>query len=66
LTAGVMIGLALVPAAAIMGIALVEWNMPLLTQGGTRLLTEVALVCGASFIVFMWKRIFIHKRKMLF
>jgi hypothetical protein len=66
LTAGVMIGLALVPAAAMMGIALVDWNMTLLTQGGTRLLIEIALVCGASFLVFMWKRIFIHKRKMLF
>jgi hypothetical protein len=66
LTAGVMIGLALVPAAAMMGIALVEWNMTLLTQGGRRLLIEIALVCGASFLVFMWKRIFIHKRKMLF
>lgn len=57
LTGGVMIALSLVPAAALigMGIAGADWNLA--AAGLRRWAIEVALVLGASLIVFGWLRL---------
>lgn len=65
LTAGVMVALALVPAAAMVGMGAAEADVNLLTQGVLRWLVEGALVALFAMAVFGWKRAFVHKRKSL-
>lgn len=60
LTAGVMIVLALVPSAAITAIGLVQLDFGLAAQGAARWALEVALVAGASAVVFFVKRATVH------
>jgi hypothetical protein len=65
LTAGVMVALALVPSAAIAGLALSAGDLAAAGQGGLRWLVEVGLVLAASLLVFAWKRASVQKRAML-
>lgn len=64
LTAGVMIALALIPAAANVGIGLASWNTGLIASGLMRLVIEVLLVAVISLIVFFIKWKLVEKRKM--
>lgn len=63
LTAGVMIALALVPAAALAGLALAAGETELFRLGLLRWTTEVVLVLLASTPVFVWKRFAVLRRK---
>lgn len=65
LTAGVMIALALIPAAAATGLSLaaMEWDSAL--RAAVRWLAEVAIVFLTSAAVFLYKRAFVHRRAML-
>ena len=56
LTAGVMIGLALVPTAALAGMALTQADWALVGQAGLRFLVEAGLVLVTALIVFAGKR----------
>ncbi|HEV2295435.1 MAG TPA: DUF389 domain-containing protein [Tepidisphaeraceae bacterium] len=64
LTTGVMIALALVPAATIIGMSLAWARFDLAAQGAFRWLIEVALVVVLSALVLLWKRLRGHKRTM--
>jgi hypothetical protein len=57
LTAGVMIALALVPSAALVGMALADGNPGVAARAGLRLLIEVGLVALLSMLVLYWKRL---------
>lgn len=65
LTSGVMIGLALVPGAAIVGVGLAVQEWGLLWLGLRRWLMEAGLVALCSLVVFLWKRVHVHKRDMV-
>ncbi|WP_119154483.1 DUF389 domain-containing protein [Caldimonas tepidiphila] len=62
LTAGVMIALALVPAAAMVSLGLVLGDPYLSAQGAKRWLLDALLVILTSGLVFGWKRWRIHRR----
>ena len=62
LTAGVMIALALVPSAAIVGMSLTEADFETARQAAARLLIDIALVLSCSLLVFLWKRLHIQRR----
>lgn len=64
LTAGVMIALALVPAASIFGMGLVEGDIIVAGKAGMRLGIEMSIVALFSALVFFWKRSTTHRRKM--
>lgn len=64
LTAGVMVALALVPAATVFGLGIATADMSLANAGLSRLGIETLLVTVASLIVFAWKFKVIEKRKM--
>lgn len=61
-TSGVMIGLALVPTAAIVAMGLIERNYPLAGKAFLRFALDVALVFIFSFLVFIWVKRFHHRR----
>lgn len=61
-TSGVMIGLALVPTAAIAAMALVELNFALALKALLRFALDVALVFVCSLAMFAWARRYYHKR----
>jgi hypothetical protein len=63
LTAGVMIALALIPAATMLGIGLATMDMNLITTGSTRLVIELLMVGVLSILVFAAKRGWIEKRR---
>jgi uncharacterized membrane protein len=65
LTAGVMVGLALVPGAAITGLAAASGDIHLAGRGATRWLVEVAIVLIASLLVLSWKQARLHRRPSL-
>ncbi len=65
LTAGVMVLMALVPSAAIVGIGLATGQLGLARQGFFLWLADVGLVIGGSLLVFIWKRLQVHQRKSL-
>jgi hypothetical protein len=54
LTAGVLITLALIPSAALIGMMLVMWDLPLLGGAALRWLIDAALVAITAFPVFVW------------
>jgi hypothetical protein len=56
LTAGVMIALALIPTAALMGIALVTGAAGVLRDAALRWALEVLIVFGMGLLVLLWKR----------
>ncbi len=65
LTAGVMIGLSLVPAmsVAVMGVVLGEWAVS--GQALMRWLIDLVLVVVMSLLVFAWKRRSVQRRRMM-
>jgi uncharacterized membrane protein len=65
LTAGVMIALALVPAATITSMALVMGDLGLSGQGLLRWVIEVGFVAIFSLLVFAWKHARVQRRKMM-
>lgn len=64
LTSGVMIGLALVPSAALIGIGLVAADFDIARQALVRFGVEVALVFSLSLAVLACNRFWLHKRDM--
>lgn len=64
LTAGVMIALALIPAATVAGIGIANADMQLVTSGLLRFAIETLLVAIMSALVFGWKFKWIEKRRM--
>lgn len=66
LTAGVMIALALIPAAALVGMALSVGDFGLLGKALLRWFVEVLIVCLTSAVVFSWKRDRVQRRKITF
>lgn len=64
LTAGVMVALALIPSAALIGMALVEGDFQLATESCLRLLLEMAIVVFFTGIIFVWKRLTTQNRSM--
>ena len=61
-TSGVMIALALVPTAAIFGMGLINGDFTLAGKAIIRFGLDVALVFVFSLAVFVWVRLFYHKR----
>lgn len=61
-TSGVMIGLALVPTAAIIGIGILSGDFELAQKAFFRFILDVALVFFFSLAVFLWVRHYYHKR----
>lgn len=61
-TSGVMIGLALVPTAAISGFSLLAGNMDLAFFAFLRFLLDAAIVFLFSLIAFKWIRVYFHQR----
>lgn len=61
-TSGVMIGLALVPTATIVGMGIVTGEYTLAQKAFIRFLLDVGLVFIFSLAVFMWIRHYYHKR----
>lgn len=64
LTAGVMVALALVPGAAIVGMGAVAGDWSAMMSGATRWAVDVVMVAVTAFLVFSWKRESVHKRGM--
>ena len=64
LTAGVMVALALIPAATLIGMGLVEGNPETARTAFLRLATEIALVAFFTGAIFLWKRFTTQKRRM--
>lgn len=64
LTAGVMVALALIPAATLIGLGLIEANYALMGTAFIRLLLELLIVAICTGAVFLWKRNTTHKRNM--
>jgi hypothetical protein len=62
LTAGVMIALALIPTAALAGMALVAGDLNLVGQALLRWAIDLALVALLSLVVFQWKRAALQQR----
>lgn len=65
LTGGVMIALALIPAACLSSMALVAGEYHLSQQAFLRWLIDLGLVLLLSYSVLAWKRKQIHKREMI-
>lgn len=64
LTAGVMVALALIPAATLIGIGLVGADYALAGKAGLKLFLEIVIVAVVSGAVFLWKKSTRHKRNM--
>lgn len=64
LTAGVMVALALIPAGALLGIALVDGNFELAGKSAIKLLLEIGIVALFTGLIFAWKRLSTHRRNM--
>ncbi len=63
-TSGVMIGLALVPSASLIGMGLAAGDGQLAIDATLRWLADVALVLAVSAAVFFIVRVYVHKRTM--
>ena len=63
-TSGVMIGLALVPSAALVGMFLVEGDVARAASAGMRWGADVLLILTISAAVFGWERARLHRRDM--
>lgn len=64
LTAGVMVALALIPSATIIGLSLLEAEFAMMGSACIRLLLELAIVAIFTGAVFLWKKKTTHKRDM--
>lgn len=65
LTAGVMIALALIPSAALVGMALVAGDWNLLSKSLLRWTVDSGAVLILSAVVFAWKQVRLGQRKMM-
>jgi hypothetical protein len=65
LTAGVMVALALVPGAAIAGLAIASGEPGVAVSGAVRWVIEVGIVLVTSLLVLSWKRSRVHRRASL-
>ncbi|HEV2079709.1 MAG TPA: DUF389 domain-containing protein [Allosphingosinicella sp.] len=65
LTAGVMVALALVPGAALIGMGAVAGDLDTIAGGALRWAVDVAMVMLTSLAVLFWKRRAVHKRPMM-
>lgn len=65
LTAGAMIALALVPAAALIGIAAATMDLSLFLNATLRWTVEIVIVLTGSLAVFAWKGASVQKRRMM-
>jgi uncharacterized membrane protein len=65
LTAGVMVGLALVPGAAISGMAVVVGDLSIAASGLTRWSVDATILLAVSVIVLLRKRLRVHQRPTL-
>lgn len=63
LTAGVMVALALIPGAALVGVGLGSGDGRLALQGALRWGVDAGLVLAAASAVFAWKRLRVHRRR---
>lgn len=63
LTAGVMVALALIPSAALVGFGVATGDGDLALRGGLRWASEAALVTMSAALVFWWKRRRVHRRR---
>lgn len=61
LTSGVMIALALVPGAALVGMGVASGNAGLIGSGALRWLIDAVMVVAFAIAVFMWKRVNVHR-----
>ena len=61
-TSGVMIGLALVPTAAIVGMGSIAGDFTLAGKALLRFSLDIGLVLVLSFLTFLWCRFYFHKR----
>ena len=64
LTAGVMVALALIPTATLVGMWMFEGNYKFAGIAFLRLLLEIAIVAFFTTSVFLWKKLTTHKRNM--
>ena len=64
LTLGVMIALALVPSAAMIGMGLAGGRLDIAAQGLLRWAIDVVIVLIAALAVFRWKLVRLHNRRM--
>ncbi|WP_027367868.1 DUF389 domain-containing protein [Desulfocurvibacter africanus] len=62
LTAGVMIALALVPSACLVGMGAAYGNWGLAGKGLLRWIVEAGVVLACSLLVFAWKQVSVYKR----
>lgn len=65
LTSGVMIALALVPAATVASLGLITGRLDIVGKGLLRWAIEAGLIIASSALVFIWKRRYMQNRKML-
>lgn len=61
-TSGVMIALALIPAASLIAISLISGEFELAGKAGFRLAVDFIIILGISFIFFSAKQYWVHKR----
>jgi uncharacterized membrane protein len=61
--AGPLIALAIVPAAAMVGVALAAGSPTLAYQGAERFILDVALIVAWGSLVVALKQVFFHRRK---
>lgn len=64
LTAGVMVALALIPSATLIGMGIYQGNLGLIGTALFRLLLEMAIVTIFTGAIFLWKRQTTHSRNM--
>lgn len=65
LTAGAMVGLSLVPSAAMIGMGIVAGDLEFAGKALVRWLSEIGIVFAVSILIFSYKRLNIHKRNMM-
>lgn len=65
LTGGVMIALALIPAAVLSCLAVFDGDYQLAGQALGRWSIEVVLVVACGYLTFLWKRWVVHRRRMM-
>jgi uncharacterized membrane protein len=65
LTAGVMVALALVPGASLVGMGAVAGDLNVVGGGALRWTVDAVIVIITSLMVLLWKRASVHKRPML-
>jgi hypothetical protein len=60
---GVLIALAVIPAAAMIGVALAAGQPGLMYQGAERLGLDVLLIIAAGTLIVLLKQLLVHRRK---